>query len=308
MTKITAALVKDLRSKTGAGMMDCKKALTECAGDVEAAVDWLRQNGLAVAGKKEGRTASEGLVGLAVGGNAGAIVEVNSETDFVAKNEQFQDFVATIASLVLANEADEDAVIASGYPGSDRTVSEQLVQNIATIGENMNIRRMDFITIEEGVIGSYMHNAEAPDMGRIGVLVALQSEAKPADLLPLAKQIAMHVAATGPKVVNVDDLDERDVEREREVLAGQARQSGKPEEIIAKMIEGRIRKYFDEIVLMRQTFVIDGERTIEKVLEEAAGELGAEVKIDSFVRFSLGEGIEKAETDFAAEVASAVGA
>ncbi len=308
MTKITAALVKDLRSKTGAGMMDCKKALTECAGDVEAAVDWLRQNGLAVAGKKEGRTASEGLVGLAVGGNAGAIVEVNSETDFVAKNEQFQDFVATIASLVLANEADEDSVIASGYPGSDRTVSEQLVQNIATIGENMNIRRMDFISVKNGVIGSYMHNSAAPEMGRIGVLVALQSEAKPADLLPLAKQIAMHVAATGPRVVNVDDLDERDVEREREVLAGQARQSGKPEEIIAKMIEGRIRKYFDEVVLMRQTFVIDGERTIEKVLEEAAGELGADVKIDSFVRFSLGEGIEKAETDFAAEVASAVGA
>ncbi|MEE8371527.1 MAG: translation elongation factor Ts [Sphingomonadales bacterium] len=308
MTKITAALVKDLRSKTGAGMMDCKKALTECAGDVEAAVDWLRQNGLAVAGNKEGRTASEGLVGLAVGGNAGAIVEVNSETDFVAKNEQFQDFVGTIAGLVLANEADKDSVIASGYPGSDRTVSEQLIQNIATIGENMNIRRMDFISVKNGVIGSYMHNSAAPEMGRIGVLVALQSEAKPADLLPLAKQIAMHVAATGPRVVNVDDLDERDVEREREVLAGQARQSGKPEEIIAKMIDGRIRKYFDKVVLMRQTFVIDGERTIEKVLEEAAGELGAEVKIDSFVRFSLGEGIEKAETDFAAEVASAVGA
>ena len=306
MTTITAGLVKELREKTGAGMMDCKKALTDTNGDLEAALDRLRKKGLAAAGKKSGRVAAEGLIGLTVGGNMGAMVEVNSETDFVALNEQFQDFVATVAGLTLANEGDRDAVLASGYPGTDRTVDEQLSHNIATIGENMNIRRLGTVAVDEGVIASYTHNAVAGDLGKIGVLVALSGKGKPTAMEALGKQIAMHVAATNPASISLDDLDPELVERERQVLTDQARQSGKPEEIIGKMIEGRLGKFYQEVVLLEQVFVIDGERTIEKVLCEAAEEFGSPVAITAILRFGLGEGIEKDEADFAAEVAAAV--
>ncbi len=306
MTTITAGLVKELRKKTGAGMMDCKKALTETNGDLEAALDWLRKNGLAAAQKKSGRVAAEGLIGVTVGSNMGAMVEVNSETDFVARNEQFQDFVATVAGLTLANEGDRDAVLASGYPGTDRTVGEQLSHSIATIGENINIRRLGTVAVDEGVIASYTHNAVAGDLGKIGVLVALSGKGNPTALEALGEQIAMHVAATNPASISVDDLAPALVEREREVLTDQARQSGKPEEIIGKMIEGRLRKFYQEVVLLEQAFVIDDERTIEKVLSEAAEEFGSPVSITAILRFGLGEGIEKDEADFAAEVAAAV--
>lgn len=306
MTTITAGLVKELREMTGAGMMDCKKALTETNGDLEAGRDWLRKKGLAAAGKKSGRVAAEGLIGVTVGGNMGALVEVNAETDFVARNEKFQDFVATVAGLTLANEGDRDAVLASGYPGTDRTVNEQLSHNIATIGENINIRRLGTVAVEQGVIASYTHNAVAGDLGKIGVLVALSGKGNPTALEALGKQIAMHVAAMNPAAISLDDLDPVLVEREREVLTDQARQSGKPEEIISKMIEGRLGKFYQEVVLLEQAFVIDGERTIEKVLCEAAEEFGSPVSITAILRFGLGEGIEKGEPDFAAEVAAAV--
>ncbi len=306
MTMITAGLVKELRKRTGAGMMDCKKALVETNGVLDAALDWLRKQGLAAAGEKSGRIAAEGLIGVTIGGNMGALVEVNSETDFVALNAQFQDFVATVAGLTLANEGDRDAVLASGYPGTDRTVEEQLSHNIATIGENMNIRRLGTVAVDDGVIASYTHNAVAGDLGKIGVLVALSGKGNPTALEALGKQIAMHVAATNPAAISVDDLDPELVERERQVLTDQARQSGKPEEIISKMIEGRLGKFYREVVLLKQAFVIDGERTIEKVLSEAAEELGSPVSVTAILRFGLGEGIEKNETNFAAEVAAAV--
>lgn len=308
MAEITAALVKELRETSGAGMMDCKKALTETDGDLEAAVDWLRTKGLSAAAKKSGRVAAEGLVGLSVGGNAGAIVEINSETDFVARNEQFQGFVGTMAGLALANEGDHEAVKASGYPGGDRTVEEELTQLIATIGENMSIRRMTALMVENGVIGSYTHNAAAANLGKIGILVALESEGKTDVLEGLAKHLAMHVAATNPQAVDVDSLDPALVERERSVQAEKARESGKPEEIIEKMLVGRMRKYFEEVVLLEQTSVVDPDNTISQVLEAAAKEAGAEITIKGFVRYELGEGIEKKEDDFAAEVREAVGA
>jgi elongation factor Ts len=305
MVTITAGLVKELREKTGAGMMDCKKALSETNGDLEAAVDWLRKKGIAAAGKKSGRVATEGLIGVTVGSNSGALVEVNSETDFVARNERFQDFVATVAGLALANEGDYDAVMASGYPGADRIVDEQLRHNIATIGENISLRRMGTVVVDEGVIASYVHNAVAENLGKIGVLVALSGKGKAPALEALGKQIAMHVAAMNPAAIAVEDLDPELVAREREVLSEQARQSGKTEEVIAKMIDGRLRKFYEEVVLLQQSFVIDGKRTIEKVLSDAADEIGSPVSITAILRFGLGEGIEKKEADFAAEVAAA---
>ena len=305
MATITTGLVKELRDRTGAGMMDCKKALIEASGDLEAAVGWLRKKGLAAATNKSGRVAAEGLIGATVGGNMGALVEVNSETDFVARNELFQDFVATVAGLTLANEGDRETVLASGYPGTDRTVEKQLTHNIATIGENMSIRRMGVVAIDEGVIASYVHNAVTENLGKIGVLVALSGKGKASAMEVLGKQIAMHVAATNPASIAVDDLDPELVAREREVLSEQARQSGKPEEIVAKMIEGRLGKFYQEVVLLKQTFVIDGERTIERVLADAAEELGSAVSITAVLRFGLGEGIEKDEADFAADVAAA---
>lgn len=307
MAEITAALVKELRDKTGAGMMDCKKALSENDGDMGAAVDWLRTKGLSAAEKKSGRVASEGLVGISVGGNAGAMVEVNAETDFVARNDTFQEFVRTVADLALANDGDLETVKSSGYPGEARTVDEQLTDLIATIGENMSLRRAVSLSVSKGSVCSYIHNAVTPGLGKIGVLVALESEADESALEELARQLAMHIAATNPQSLSQDDLDPETIEREREFLAQQARESGRPEEIIEKMVEGRLRKFFEEAVLLSQTWVHDNESKVEKVVEAKAKELGVPIKVSGFARFALGEGIEKKEEDFAAEVAAVAG-
>jgi elongation factor Ts len=307
MTEVTAALVKELREKTGVGMMDCKKALVENNGEIEAAVDWLRTKGLSAAEKKAGRVASEGLIGISVEGGTGALVEVNAETDFVARNDDFQAFVQTVADLARASGDDLEALKAADYPETDRTVEEELTHMIATIGENMSLRRVQNVTAGNGALGSYMHNALIPGLGKIGVLVALESEADAAAFETLGKQIAMHVAAAKPQAVNRDGLDQAVVERERDVLVEQARESGKPKEIIEKMIEGRMRKYYEEVCLLDQIFVIDGESKIEKVLEDAGKEAGKPVSVSAFGLFILGEGIEKKKEDFAAEVAAAIG-
>ena len=306
MADISAALVKNLRDKTGAGMMDCKKALTETGGDIEAAVDWLRKNGLAAAAKKSGRAASEGLVGIAVGGQTGALVEVNAETDFVARNENFQEFVCAVATLALDCGDDFDALQAASYPDADGSVVDRQTALVATIGENIHLRRSATLSVGNGVIASYMHGATVANQGRIGVLVALESTGGTDALAALGRQIAMHVAAARPEVVAVGDIDPATLERERNVLADQARASGKPEEIVEKMVEGRLRKYYEEVALLEQVFVVDGESKISKVLEAAAGDVGAPVAIAGFQCFALGEGVEKEQTDFAAEVAAQV--
>ncbi len=304
MSAISASMVKELRETTGAGMMDCKKALNETGGNVEEAVDWLRKKGLAAAAKKAGRTASEGLVGVATNGTTGAVIELNSETDFVARNEQFQKLVGKLATLALDNTGDVAELLKVTDPASGRTVEDELTQQIATIGENMQLRRAGRVSVENGAVAAYVHNATADGMGKIGVLIALESTGDQAKLQELGKQIAMHVAATRPESVNKEELDQELVERERSVLSDQARASGKPEEIIEKMVEGRIRKFYEEVVLLEQVFVIDGERRVSKVLEDAGKELGAPVKIDAMVRLALGEGVEKEESDFASEVAA----
>jgi elongation factor Ts len=301
---VTAAMVKELREKTGAGMMDCKKALTETDGDIEVAVDWLRTKGLAAAAKKSGRVAAEGLVAALTSGTVGAVVELNSETDFVARNDEFQGFVRTLAELSLSNSDDLDAIKALDYPNTGRTVEEQLTHNIATIGENMNLRRAARLKVGSGAVVPYVHNAVASGLGKIGVLVALESSGDADKLSDLGKQIAMHVAAAAPQSLSTDDLDPASVERERSVLVEQAKDSGKPDEIIEKMVEGRLRKFYQEVVLLEQTFVVDNETKIAKVVENAAKEIGAPVTLTGFVRFQLGEGIEREESDFAAEVAA----
>jgi elongation factor Ts len=306
MAEITAKLVKELREKTGAGMMDCKKALNECSGNIEEAVDWLRKNGLSAAAKKSSRVAAEGLVGVARGESCASLVEVNSETDFVARNELFQGFVTAIAGLSLANDGDIETVVASGYPDTERNVADQLTYNISTIGENMNIRRMASLCVDEGIVSSYVHNAVCENLGKIGVLVALQSSGDKAALNSLGKQLAMHIAATNPQSLTVEDLDHELVEREKAVQWETARASGKPDAIIEKMIEGRMRKYYEEVVLFNQVSVIDGERKISEIIADASKELGTEVVLSAFIRFQLGDGIEKEEEDFAAEVAKAV--
>lgn len=308
MAEITASLVKELREKTGAGMMDCKKALAETDGNVEDAVDWLRKKGLAAAAKKAGRVAAEGLVAVATSGTAGAVVEVNSETDFVARNDKFQAFAARAAELALASDGDVETVRQSAYPGSGRSVADELTHLVATVGENMNLRRAATLSVTDGVVASYVHSALAPNLGKIGVLVALESTGDKAKLEQLGRQLAMHVAAARPEALNVGDVDASALDRERGVLAEQARASGKPEEIIAKMVEGRLRKYYEEVVLLEQTYVVDGESKVRKVVEAAAKEVGAPVALTGFVRFALGEGIEKEQGDFAAEVAAARGA
>ena len=300
---VTAALVKELREKSGAGMMDCKKALAETDGDMEAAIDWLRTKGLATAAKKSGRVASEGLVAFAVDGTKGAVIELNAETDFVARNTEFQEFASTLAGLALA-AGDLDALTAADYPDTGRNVAEELTHKIATIGENMSLRRMASVSVGSGAVVSYMHNATAAGLGRIGVLVALESSAGPDVLEPLGKQIAMHIAATAPASLSVDDLDKDMVQRERDVLIEQAKASGKPQEIAEKMVEGRMKKYYKEVVLLEQVSVIDGETQISDVVAKAGKDAGAEIALTGFVRFNLGEGIEKEETDFAAEVAA----
>lgn len=308
MAEITAALVKELREKTGAGMMDCKKALTETAGDLEAAVDWLRKKGLAAAAKKSGRVAAEGLVAVATEGAAGAVVEVNAETDFVARNETFQEFAATVAKLALTNDVDVEGLKALAFPGSERNVGEQLTHLIATIGENMSLRRVKRLSVSAGVVVPYVHSAIAPGLGKIGVLVAVESTGDAGKLADLGKQVAMHIAAARPDALDIGDVDTSALEREKAVLSEQARASGKPENIIEKMVEGRIRKYYEEVVLLEQVYVIDQETKVRKVVENAAKDAGAPVKLAGFARFALGEGIEKAESDFAAEVAAAAGA
>lgn len=298
MAAITAALVKELRELSGAGMMDCKKALSETDGNMEAAADWLRTKGLAAAAKKSGRIAAEGLVGVAVEGSLGAVVEINSETDFVARNDQFQGYVSALAKLALKSNGDVEALKAMDFPGTGRTVAEELTQMISTIGENMNIRRVQILNVEDGEVAAYVHGAIADGLGKIGVLVA----GKGGDVAAFGKQVAMHVAATNPASLSRDDLDPEVVEREKQVLTEQARESGKPEEIIEKMIVGRINKFYGEVCLLEQVFVIDGENKVAKAAEAAGTE------VIGFVRFGLGEGIEKKEEDFAAEVAAVAGA
>jgi len=301
---VTAAMVKELREKSGAGMMDCKKALNETEGDVDAAVDWLRKKGLSAAAKKSGRVAAEGLIGAVTAGQKGALIEVNSETDFVARNEAFQGFVTGLAALSLTHEGDLAALVAADFPGSGRTVADELTHNIATIGENMTIRRAEVQAVETGLVVSYVHNASAPGLGKIGVLVALESTGDAGKLEALGKQVAMHIAATAPQSLSIEDLDPTLIDREREVLSDQARASGKPEEIIGKMVEGRLRKFYEEAVLLEQVFVIDNETKVGKVVEKAAADIGAPVKITGFSCLVLGEGVEREETDFAAEVAA----
>jgi elongation factor Ts len=303
MAEITASMVKDLREKTGAGMMDCKKALNETAGDVEAAVDWLRKKGLAAAAKKAGRVAAEGLVAVRAEGTRGAVIELNAETDFVARNETFQGLVETLAGLVLAEGDDLESLKEKAYPGTGRTVAEELTHQVATIGENMNLRRAQVLEVGSGVVAAYVHNAVRPGLGRIGVLVALESEGDAARLAEVGKNLAMHVAAAAPQFLNRDEVDPAALERERAVLSEQARASGKPENIIEKMVEGRLRKYYEEVCLLDQTYVMDNETRIEKVVEAAAKDIGAAITVKGFARFNLGEGIEKEEKDFAAEVA-----
>jgi elongation factor Ts len=304
MAEITASLVKELREKTGAGMMDCKKALNEVQGDLEKAVDWLRTKGLSAASKKAGRVAAEGLVGVAANGTKGAVIEVNAETDFVGRNEQFQKFVGAVTKLALDNSGDLAKVAAAPFPGTGRDVQGELTNMIATIGENMSLRRAASISVSDGVVMAYTHNAVAPDLGKIGVLVALESTGDKAKLAALAKQLAMHVAAASPQSLTVADLDQAAIERERAVLAEKAGQSGKAADIIAKMVEGGLRKFHQEVVLLEQAFVMDGKTKVAKVVDEAAKLVGAPVRLAGFLRFGLGEGIEKKSEDFAAEVAA----
>jgi elongation factor Ts len=306
MAEITAATVKELRERTGAGMMDCKKALAETNGDMEAAIDWLRTKGLAAAAKKAGRTAAEGLIGTAVQGTIGAIVEVNSETDFVAKNEQFQDFVRNVAGLALATGGDIEELGRAQYPGGG-TVTEKLTNNIATIGENQSLRRAARVEVDEGVVVSYTHNAVAPGLGKIGVLVALESGADKSGLEALGKQLAMHIAAANPLALRGEELDAELVERERGIALEKAKESGKPAEIVEKMVEGAMAKFRKENALLSQLFVIDNKTKIEDVIRGEAKTLGADVTLKAYVRFQLGEGIEKKVDDFAAEVAAASG-
>jgi elongation factor Ts len=307
MAQISAALVKELRDKTGAGMMDCKKALAESDGDLEAASDWLRKKGLAQAQKKAGRTTAEGLVGLTFEGNTGALVEVNSETDFVARNESFQEMVSAIARRAPDAEGDVEKLKGLALP-TGRTVEDELTNAIGVIGENMTLRRTATLRVDEGVVGGYVHAQVAPGLGKIGVLVGIRSAAADtARLGDVAKQVAMHVAASNAQSVNVDDLDPALVDHERAILVDQAKASGKPDNIIEKMVEGRLRKFYEEVVLTEQVFVIDPDRKVKEFIAAEAEALGAPVTIAGFVKFVLGEGIEKEQTDLAAEVAQLAG-
>jgi len=307
MPEITAQMVKTLREKTGVGMMDCKKALGETGGDLEAAVDWLRKKGIASAAKKAGRVASEGLIGIATDGGSGAMVEINAETDFVARNEVFQAFVERVAETALGGSGGGIDELLQASLAEGGTVAEKLTELVTTIGENLTLRREAVLRIAPGVVTSYIHNATTPNLGKIGVLLALESAGDAEKLVALGKQLAMHVAATNPQAIATDGLDPADLARERDVLSEQARQSGKPEEIIAKMVEGRLRKYYEEVVLLEQTFVVDGETKVAKIIEAAEKDIGAPIKVAGFVRFALGEGVERKESDFAAEVAAQLG-
>lgn len=302
MTNITAAMVKELRESTGAGMLDCKKALVECDGNMDNAVDWLRKKGLASAAKKASRIAAEGLVAVAVDGNKGAVVEVNSETDFVAKNEIFQEYVRDAAIVALRCDGDVCSMKSFNCPKCGKTFEERLTDMIAKIGENMNLRRAKMLEVDEGIIASYIHNAAGTNIGKIGVLVALQSKASAEKLAELGKHIAMHVAASNPLFLNIESVDPAAVEHEKSIFAEQAKASGKPANIIEKMVEGRVRKYYDEVVLEEQVYIMDSDKKVKQVVADAAKELGTDIKIKDFVCFKLGEGLQKKEEDFAAEV------
>jgi elongation factor Ts len=302
MAEITAALVKELREKTGAGMMDCKRALSETGGEVESAVDWLRKKGLAAAAKKSGRLAAEGLIGIASEQRRAAMVEVNAETDFVARNETFQAFVEQVAQVALTVGEDVEAIKAAKLPGGTATVADQLTQMVATVGENMTLRRVRVLSVTHGAVASYVHQPLRPGLGRIGVIVALEAPDELEGLELLGRQVGMHVAASRPEAVDIDGVDPAALEREKAILSDQARQSGKPEAIIAKMVEGRIRKYYEEVALLEQVWVHDGESRVRAVLKKAGA------KIAGFERFALGEGLDKPEgPDFASEVAATAG-
>ena len=302
MPEITAALVKDLRDKTGAGMMDCKKALTESSGDVEAAVDWLRKKGLAAAAKRSGRVAAEGLIGVASAPQVAAMVEVNAETDFVARNESFQAFVEAVANLALTVGDDIEAIKAAQYPDSAITVAEHMTRLVATIGENITLRRAKRLSVTDGVVATYVHSALRPGLGKIGVLVAIQGAGELEGLTTLGRQMGMHIAAARPMALDTDGVDPAALEREKAILIEQAKQSGRPENIIEKMVEGRIRKFYEEVVLVEQVWVHDGESRVKAVLQKAG------VKLAGFERFQLGEGIDKPQgPDFASEVAATAG-
>ncbi|PZO79438.1 MAG: elongation factor Ts [Mesorhizobium amorphae] len=303
---ISAAQVKELRELTGAGMMDCKAALNETNGDMEAAVDWLRKKGIAKADKKAGRTAAEGLIGVAADGNRAVVVEVNSETDFVARNDAFQEIVRNVAQVALETDGSTEAVAEARYPGSTKSVTETIKDAVGTIGENLSFRRSKALDVSKGAVATYVHNSVGENLGKLGVLVAIETDGDQEAARAFARQVAMHVAATNPLSLNETELDQAHVERERAIFSDQARQSGKPENIIEKMVEGRLRKFYEEVVLVKQAFVLNPDLTVEKALKEAEKDIGAPAKISGFVRFALGEGIEREETDFAAEVAAAV--
>ena len=304
---LSASMVKELREKSGAGMMDCKKALIETDGRLEDAVDWLRKQGLSAVAKKSNRVAAEGLIGITIKDNSGAMIEINSETDFVARNELFQNFVKTCSELVLSSKNDIDALQNLPFPNANRSVNEELINNIATIGENMNIRRAEYLEISNGVLVSYVHNSVAEGLGRLGVLVALETGVQNNDIKEIGKQIAMHIAATSPKSLNIEDLDPEVVERERQILIDQAMSSGKPKEIAEKMVQGRMHKFFQEVVLNEQVSVIDGETKIKDLIKRTSLEFKSEIKIKGFKVLKLGEGIQIEESDFAAEVAATAG-
>ena len=307
MAEIAASLVKELRERTGAGMMDCKKALSEAGANLDEAADWLRKKGLAAAARKAGRIAAEGLVGVATKDGAGVLIEVNSETDFVARNEQFQGFVRWAAEQALRVGGDIERLKAHRCPETGRRVTDELTSLVATIGENMSLRRSVGLAVSPGVVASYVHNQAAPGLGKIGVLVALASGGDAGKVAALGRQLAMHVAAANPRAVRVAELDPKLVDGERKILTEQAAGSGKPAEIVAKMVEGRLRKFYEEVVLLEQVYVIDPEKKVGQAIEAAAKEIGAPVEVTAIARFQLGEGIEKKESDFAAEVAAAAG-
>ena len=302
---ITAQMVKELREKSGAGMMDCKKALAETNGDMEAAIDWLRAKGIAKADKKSSRTAAEGLIGVASEGAKAVLVEVNSETDFVARNDKFQQLVAGVAEVALGTDGTVEAVSAATYPASGKSVADTIKDAVATIGENMNLRRSAMLKVSDGVVATYMHNAVATDLGKLGVIVAMESTGDKDKLNAIGRQVAMHVAATNPLALTSEDVDPAVADREKQIFIEQARESGKPENIIERMVEGRMRKFYEEVALLSQAFVMNPDQTVGDAVKAAEADVGAPIKVTGFVRFALGEGVEREETDFAAEVAAA---
>ena len=304
MAEITAALVKELREKSGAGMMDCKKALTENNGDIEAAIDWLRAKGIAKADKKSGRTAAEGLIGINGAGTSAVVVEVNSETDFVARNDAFQDLVRGVASVAIGTDGSVEAIGAASYPATGKTVTDTIKDAIAHIGENMTLRRAVKLSVEDGVVATYVHNAASEGLGKLGVLVALKSTGNKDVLAAIGRQVAMHIAATNPLAIRSEEVDAAVAERERNVFIEQSRASGKPDAIIEKMVEGRMRKFFEEVALLSQAFVINPEVTVGDAIKAAEKDAGAPIEVTGMARLLLGEGIEKEESDFAAEVAA----